>query len=101
MDELERIPCLDGSCVGTLGLDGRCTYCGLEGEEAPRRLEGAAADDEDAAAGDEGAALPSATVAGEGGAEDPWEERRLCPDGSCVGTLGPDGRCYVCGLEGA
>ena len=23
--------------------------------------------------------------------------RRLCPDGSCVGLIGPDGRCRVCG----
>jgi hypothetical protein len=23
--------------------------------------------------------------------------RRLCPDGACVGVLGPDGRCSVCG----
>src|SRR5437868_3449272 len=23
--------------------------------------------------------------------------RRLCPDGSCVGMIGPDGRCRVCG----
>lgn len=25
------------------------------------------------------------------------EDRRLCPDGSCVGLLGEDGRCKVCG----
>lgn len=24
-------------------------------------------------------------------------ERRLCPDGSCIGLLGADGRCRVCG----
>ena len=28
--------------------------------------------------------------------------RQLCPDGSCVGVLGPDGLCNVCGRpEGA
>jgi hypothetical protein len=28
--------------------------------------------------------------------------RQLCPDGSCVGLLGPDGLCNVCGRpEGA
>ena len=26
------------------------------------------------------------------------KQRRLCPDGSCVGLIGPDGRCQVCGL---
>jgi hypothetical protein len=24
-------------------------------------------------------------------------ERRLCPDGSCIGLVGADGRCRVCG----
>jgi hypothetical protein len=23
--------------------------------------------------------------------------RELCPDGSCIGLIGPDGRCKVCG----
>jgi hypothetical protein len=23
--------------------------------------------------------------------------RRLCPDGSCIGLIGPDGRCKECG----
>jgi hypothetical protein len=26
-----------------------------------------------------------------------WEHRQLCPDGSCVGLIGPDGTCKVCG----
>ncbi|HNN90690.1 MAG TPA: hypothetical protein PKI03_00410 [Pseudomonadota bacterium] len=29
-----------------------------------------------------------------------WEERTLCPDDSCIGVLGPDGRCCLCGLRG-
>jgi hypothetical protein len=27
-------------------------------------------------------------------------QRRLCPDGSCVGLLDSDGRCRVCGTQG-
>jgi hypothetical protein len=27
--------------------------------------------------------------------------RRLCDDGSCVGVVGSDGRCGVCGKEAA
>jgi hypothetical protein len=27
-----------------------------------------------------------------------WENRVLCSDGNCIGTLGPDGRCKECGL---
>ena len=28
------------------------------------------------------------------------ESRALCPDGSCTGLIGPDGRCKVCGAQG-
>jgi hypothetical protein len=28
------------------------------------------------------------------------EDRHLCPDGSCIGVLGADGRCKVCGRAG-
>jgi hypothetical protein len=27
-------------------------------------------------------------------------DRRLCPDGSCIGIVGSDGRCRVCGRAG-
>jgi len=27
------------------------------------------------------------------------DDRRLCPDGTCVGLIGGDGRCRVCGLR--
>ncbi len=30
-----------------------------------------------------------------------WEARALCSDESCIGVLGPDGRCKVCGRAGA
>jgi hypothetical protein len=26
-----------------------------------------------------------------------WEDRILCSDESCIGTIGPDGRCRECG----
>lgn len=29
-----------------------------------------------------------------------WESRSLCPDESCIGVLGADGRCAVCGRTG-
>ena len=28
---------------------------------------------------------------------DDWENRTLCPDESCIGVIGPDGRCKECG----
>lgn len=30
-------------------------------------------------------------------AEDPFEDRILCSDGTCIGVIGPDGRCKECG----
>ena len=27
-----------------------------------------------------------------------WEQRVLCSDESCIGVIGPDGRCKECGL---
>src|ERR1700742_3148381 len=26
-----------------------------------------------------------------------WDQPQLCPDGSCVGLIGPEGTCNVCG----
>ena len=28
------------------------------------------------------------------------ENRRLCPDGNCIGIIGADGRCVICGKSG-
>jgi hypothetical protein len=27
------------------------------------------------------------------------ENRRLCPDGACIGVIGANGRCKVCGTR--
>jgi hypothetical protein len=29
------------------------------------------------------------------------DKRELCPDGMCIGVIGPDGRCKVCGKPGS
>jgi len=29
--------------------------------------------------------------------EDPFSDRILCSDGTCIGVIGPDGRCKECG----
>ena len=28
---------------------------------------------------------------------DDWDRREMCPDGGCIGVIGPDGQCKVCG----
>jgi hypothetical protein len=104
----QRILCTDGNCIGTIGADGRCRLCGLpyDGEmplpavNADKEQEGdeqfpdhqPAADDVAARLGDDAATeLP--------GSEDDedWEDRTLCVDESCIGVVGPDGRCKECG----
>ncbi len=30
----------------------------------------------------------------------PFDDRELCPDGACIGVIGPDGRCKECGKPG-
>jgi hypothetical protein len=72
--------CPDGSCVGLIGPDGRCTVC---------------AQTESAAAAED--AEPAVPTAPSEGGFDP--SRRLCDDGSCVGVIGPDGSCTVCGQK--
>ena len=97
--EDERELCPDGACVGVIGPDGRCKECGAA---APERAAGsagrAAATGRPAAPGGEPAA--AAAPAGAGGEAlevDDEEDRELCPDGACIGLIGPDGRCKVCG----
>ena len=88
----ERQLCPDGSCTGVLDEQGRCPECG---EAAP----GVVAPDADADDPGEAAACADAPSVRDG--DDPWTARRLCPDGGCVGVLGGDGRCPVCGRSDA
>jgi hypothetical protein len=86
-DPTSRKLCPDGSCVGVIGADGLCKVCGrteaqaAAGEEAPSPL-----DAQGSGEGGEG---------GEGGGFN--SNRRLCDDGTCVGVVGDDGVCRVCG----
>ena len=91
--------CPDGSCVGVLGADGRCSVCqrsagagGESGVEAPAE---AWAQADGGADGDERRAAEMVDAAGSG--FDP--ARRLCDDGSCVGIVGADGVCGTCGRK--
>ena len=82
----ERELCPDGNCVGVLGPDGRCQLCGL-GLDGSLMASGEAAVDD--------AALESDPEEG-----DVLTDRRLCPDGNCLGLLDEDNRCKVCGRTG-
>jgi len=106
----QRILCNDGNCIGIIGADGRCKICGLpyDGDLFPSMADSAVVDDD----GDGSAADQPMTAdddfadddpadddsqIGPDESEDSWENRILCVDESCIGVVGPDGRCKVCG----
>jgi hypothetical protein len=121
-----RIPCIDDACTGVLDANGRCGTCGRQATPEERAATGAAASasagsgaDLDAAddADDGGERAASSGYTGGDGEDDddsPGDadgagdaaaagsdfdpDRRLCPDGACIGVIGPDNRCKVCGL---
>lgn len=102
-----RVLCSDESCIGVIGPDKRCRECGrlYEGELPPNFKESAMKEDdkedredlpfEDA--GVEGLEEDDDADADDPMADDEWANRILCSDESCIGVIGPDGRCKDCG----
>ena len=109
-----REVCPDGGCVGVIGADGTCKVCGRVSptwdneRERGMVVDGAdpsvdpAGDDEeeddeyeDEDGGDEGDEAEASSE------EEEWSERKLCPDGACVGVIGANGLCTVCGKSAA
>ena len=102
-----RILCSDGDCIGVIGADGRCKACGkpYEGE-----MPLPAADSETMADSVENRSVDADPqtekendpidhdLSDDGQpTDDAWENRILCVDESCIGVVGPDGRCNECG----
>jgi hypothetical protein len=105
-DPRSRRLCPDGSCVGVIGPDGRCRVCGAASPDGPpapglgpEAFAGGCADDLEEQAQEAAGDADDADAAGGDGAFDAG--RALCPDGACVGVLGPEGRCNVCGRTAA
>ena len=89
----QRRLCPDGSCIGIIGSDGRCTVCGTGDEAAvlsPPAVPPADADP------DESGFERDESDPGEPASEfDP--KRRLCGDDACIGVIGEDNQCRLCG----
>ena len=86
----KRRLCPDGACVGVIGSDGKCSECGRTANVEPSTDESVPTESvEDAMV--EG---PPPTSSDDG-AFDP--NRRLCSEDACIGVIGDDGRCKVCG----
>ena len=91
IDWENRTLCVDESCIGVIGPDGRCKECGKAFESGQQEEIPAAQDMEDAKA------EPRDDEEAESQADIGWENRTLCIDESCIGVIGPDGRCKECG----
>ena len=89
----DRLLCPDGACVGVIGGDGTCKVCGRVapswGDERQRGLRS----EEEVAPEIEAHAVAHAQPA----PPDGWDDRQLCGNGACIGVIGGDGRCTVCG----
>jgi hypothetical protein len=99
-DELDiesRELCPDGACIGVIGSDGLCKVCGKAGMGTPFRgsIPGLA---ESVLV--EPKAEPVLSAANEESTELDDDARKLCPDGTCIGVIGPDGLCKICGARG-
>lgn len=86
----DRTLCPDGSCIGVIGPDGRCKECGMTYGNPSQSGQKAT----------ETALIPELGTTQTPESDPDWENRRLCPDGNCIGVIGPDGRCRECGKEG-
>src|SRR6185503_9834135 len=96
----QRQLCPDGGCVGVIGPDGTCKVCGRAapnwGDERKRGLiEPEDDDDDEDDLGDEEDDEAAAD------ADPDWEKRKLCPDDACIGVIGAEGTCKVCGKRAA
>lgn len=116
--------CGDGACIGVIGADGTCKVCGRSAPAGTSRPVVARTDDADEEDGDEyeddedededddddeaaEANDDADDEANDDANDDPRaatggdEDRALCPDGGCIGLIGADGRCKVCGKAAA
>ena len=99
--------CPDGGCVGVIGSDGTCKVCGRAapnwGDERNRGLvtneDDDIDEDEDDDDEDDDEDLEDEVAASPG--NEGWDARKLCPDDSCIGVIGEDGACKVCGRRAA
>jgi hypothetical protein len=107
-DEWERrILCSDGNCIGVIGADGCCKVCGKPYEgDLPLTATSSETivDDVDSEPSETdqitdqpNEPVDEAPADEDQPSEDDWDNRTLCIDESCIGVVGPDGRCKECG----
>ncbi len=86
----KRILCIDESCIGVIGSDGKCKECGkpydgkLPESRAIKSVDAAVVEKKK-----QNLDVPET--------DDDWDKRVLCSDESCIGVIGSDGKCKECG----
>jgi len=97
MEWENRTLCSDESCIGVIGIDGRCKECGKPFNQEPEKERSdmsEESDNEDRLFEDDSSFEDDYSTVHE---EMEWENRTLCSDESCIGVIGTDGRCKECG----
>ena len=92
----KRTLCIDESCIGTIGPDGRCRECGKTYDASLNPKADAADKNKAQAEPVEDLHKNTESIVH----DEEWEKRVLCSDESCIGTIGPDGHCRECGKPG-
>jgi hypothetical protein len=89
----KRTLCSDESCIGTIGPDGKCKECGKVYES--KLPAGHGTSNIQKVVAKEKKPVSSADTE----SNDDWDKRVLCSDESCIGVIGPDGKCKECGIS--
>jgi len=90
----KRTLCSNESCIGTIGSDGQCKECGKIYEGELPAGYGVNNIQKTVVEGTKPVSADEATP------DEDWEKRVLCSDDSCIGVIGPDGKCKECGKPG-
>jgi hypothetical protein len=92
--------CSDGACIGVIGADGTCNVCGTRAPNwSPdrRRDDGDDSVESDSVPEpDDLDVAPASSAAADLTGDPDWDNRTLCPDGSCTGLIAGTGKCSVC-----
>lgn len=112
----ERLLCSDDSCIGLVGPDGKCKVCGtpyigddplptptshlVSTTEASTSEETQSPDEVSPETDTDGINADDADTDDIYTEETDTDDRICCPDDSCIGIIGTDGRCGTCGKEG-
>jgi hypothetical protein len=104
-----RTLCSDETCIGTIGLNGKCRVCGkplgqVNEEDAPSGEVPLREDTKEDVSQSEVHTKDDITekieveeAEGIDSSDVDWENRVLCSDENCIGVIGPDGKCKECG----